>query len=422
MNIKTFALFSILLLFIFACAEKSGEEEKIISAIPEGNEYSLVIDTASVRLLKDRTDMLTGFVPGDKIELRIRSRKSVFVKLGYFPDSYSAGKAGFRLFADSLVKDYHVLKGDELVYDNYTNYLVVGKHLDDRPALYSFNLKTKKTDLVWSKWGRKIIGFHYTPDYSSAYFLSTLGMGIRGSLPYVLDARIYFIRKETGEAKLLENLGKGLQLYSFWESSKLFKVNFTFLDTFKTSTLISRLFTYNAKGKNIEMKEQVYELLKDGFPSIPKPLLDISSPAGSFSIKIANAEGITDVFLQDQIRNNRAYLTSTDHIVYSCGWTDDEKYLFFNTNNFGQAAKAEEMQSNLFVVNTGTKMIEKVFQGTGYKNFVIYDNLLIFDDNFDEKSAITFYEYRKDNIYHILKIRGGCGVKNIPARYLKEID
>ena len=100
-------------------------------------------------------------------------------------------------------------------------------------------------------------------------------------------------------------------------------------------------------------------------------------------------------------------------------WTPENKYLIFSTinitprNNTLYSKKPET--AKIFIYSIPDKKIIKEWNGGGFKNFILLKDLLIFDDGFSKKSSIKIFDLKTLQITNSIRIKGGCGIRNIPS-------
>lgn len=351
----------------------------------------------------------------DSLRLIQTGEKQWSVFTGRFGSSYQAGKYAFRLFNDSLLNDYSITYRRNKVYDNYTNMLFVGSD-SGRPAIYNFNMVSKKYEMLWSRWGRKVVTLNHTMDLSKAFITTALGLGWRGSLPYILDASVYYFDGAENEASKIADLGKGVGLYTYWDTPDTFKINFSYLDTVKTSVVYQRIISFDKSGRELGEKHREFDILKDGFPLPPSPRPKSYSPNGQFHIKAMNKGSDYIYMFENSADRSSARFALTGKNIYDIKWTDDSRFAFVVTENSlpHNPKRNDEPTGEFYVVSSIQKAAIKVFIGSRYKNFLVEGDMLILDERNADDSHIVFYDFVKNRIYHTLRVPGGCGLYNVP--------
>lgn len=185
--------------------------------------------------------------------------------IGMFDSFRAASDRGFELHADNLIDEFEIFHNDSILNHDYYDLFFVGNDLG-RPALYRTSLMEVKPNLIWSKWGREIIKLSPAKSRDNYFFTTCLTKGIRGSFPYIWDARLYNFDSKGEDIQLVQEFGRGLTLHSNWESDSTFTTYFTILDSLITSTVIQKIYSYSYAGDRIDTTEQIYELVSDGIP------------------------------------------------------------------------------------------------------------------------------------------------------------
>lgn len=409
---KDIIIFILLAGLGFGCGKKETEENGGSSGVPVYSaEIGNATDSAGAMIIKDNLSLHTK----DSVYL-FDAGKTISVRIGKFLSPFDAGYAAFNLLMDSVITGYKIFRGKEEVNDTYSEVVVVGKYLNDRPALYSFDLKTKKYKLLWSKWGKKIVSFINTPDASGAYFITVLSIVGKGTFPSVRDARLFFLDREDNSVRQLEKFGKGAQIFSDLKRDSIFEFSFSNIDTVSPSIINQRIVKYDLRGEKLGERASKFDLFTDGFPLPPPTLLKLKSPADNNGVEFGDLEGSTGIFIRDK-DGRRHYITTTDDSVKYFDWTRDGNFLFIITEPSDTVGMGEGQLINaVFIINATEKKLVNVFVGEWITYFALHGRFLLFDEGFDENATIIFYDYLNNTIYHKLKIPGGCGVKNIPSK------
>ncbi len=241
-------------------------------------------------------------------KLKIESVEDIyFLIYGNYDTSFEAGKKAFELFRRSLINNYKILYKEKYVYDNYANLLFIGKY-QGRPSVYIYNMAAKESKLFWSRWGRKVTTLNHSKDRSYSFFVTALGYGKQGSFPYVRDTRIYRFTGSDELVEELDELGDGLQVYTYWDAKDTFKVNITKPDSIKSDLLIQEINSYNYQGKTGQVKQRVFSLTEDGFPKPPDIQPQLISNNNTRLIRLAQLDSEIYIYL----KTNPVGVVSTD--------------------------------------------------------------------------------------------------------------
>ena len=401
----------ILAVFLASC---SKDNKKPVHKIKEGK-YSVLLQGFSTPEAAGKSvDELKSKIKDSLAVIQFK-QKSYGVKIGIFPTSFAAGKRGFNLFLDSLISSYMIVKDDSVVFDEFNNVIFAARY-EDIPSIYNFDLQHKKYSLSWYKWGNRVFSINRSWDNQKAFIAAAVGMGWKGGFPYILDAKIYLYDRASNNMQLLTELGKGVQLFTSWQTDDTFRVNFTDLDTFKTSLLTQKIFKYDPEGK-LERQDTVkYDLLKDGFPLPPAEAIELNSPDGRYTLEIKDKKNSTEFYVKDNDSDDSFFAASSKRKLYNAVWSDDSRFLFMVTTYFRGMKRQipDNAFSELIVYDCKSQKAQRKFDKSRYKNFMLRGGLLIFDEGFGDSSKIIFYDYVRDIIYYTLAVPGGCGINSIP--------
>lgn len=122
------------------------------------------------------------------------------------------------------------------------------------------------------------------------------------------------------------------------------------------------------------------------------------------------------VFLKIAGSDTLEFIAVMKHNLNKLKWSDNEKYLFISTldlNNETIKTRSPET-SELFIYSLKSDSLIDAFGGAGLKNFFTLNDLLIFDNGFNNNSIINIYNLKLRKIVDVVKPRGGCGLVNLP--------
>ncbi len=332
-----------------------------------------------------------------------------------FVSSFEAGETAFDLYSNSLIQDYRIVHKGKPVEDNFTNVLFVANYLG-RPSVYSFNLLTKQSSVEWSRWGRKVIALNHSIDNQSAFITTMLGYGRQSRFPYIHEARIYFLNRVNDQADELAELGDGVQLYTYWESSDTFKVNFSMLNSVNSKIVIQNIYPFDINGKSGLIQKRKFDLLKEGFPSVPRRNPVELSPNKEFQFRNVRSDGESNIYLKNLKQRSEELVVTTKRNINDARWSEDGNYLFIITDNLiadSKGVKAEKT-GELIIIDAINMKIVRIFSGFRFENVLVHGKLLFFDERLKDIAQIAIYDYTRDKLLNTISIYGGCGINNLP--------
>ena len=146
---KCFSIFFIILVIITGCSKQNDDNTSELMI----ENYSVVVvkESSADSLLKSAKQINSLF----KIKSFLTPEKdSLF--LGDFKSEMNAWYYAELFLKDSIIKNYQITYNREVIKSDVNKMLFVSGYLN-RPSLFEFNFNDKKTKMIWSQWGRKII-------------------------------------------------------------------------------------------------------------------------------------------------------------------------------------------------------------------------------------------------------------------------
>ncbi len=404
MPVKYWNISLVLSLFILiSCAPVKNEDK------PDGYSICLgeFVKYEDADLFKSKLD----FELWDKLKIESGEDKYFLIYSNY-ETSLEAGKKAFELFRKSLISNYKILYKEKYVYDNYTNILFIGRY-QGRPSVYIYNMATKESKLFWSRWGRKVTTLNHSKDRTYSFFVTALGYGKQGSFPYVRDTRIYRFTGSDELVEELDELGDGLQVYTYWDAKDTFKVNITKPDSIKSDLLFQEIHSYIYQGKTGQVKQRTFSLTEDGFPKPPDIQPQLISNNNTRLIRLAQLDSEIYIYLKNIREGSESMVGNFTGRLFNAIWSNDDKYLFIiiKNNTFSRVTAAN--QQELMVIDTEQKKLIKTFHSNYYQNILANGNFIFYETIMDGESVISVYDLLNDDIYDVIKMPGGCAINNL---------
>ncbi len=298
----------------------------------------------------------------------------------------------------------------------FTNFIFVGM-ADQKAGLYKYDLSRKKYKEFWSNYNEQVVELSYSPDRKSAFFLTAGHLGKKSVLPFITRVKLYLINLDSLKVKFIKNFGDGVQVFTQWENNNNFKVVMNGIDSIVATYINQQTFIYNIFGKEQLNEVQTYDLTTTGYPEPYHSKVSYNSPDGRFKLINKNAD-TTKIYLADIRKNRTDLIVVSDQHLNEFQWSDEGKYLIFSTIDISAKNKTfdtkESQTSGLYIYDLRKKKIVKEWNGDGIKNFFIKNDFLIFDNGFGDNSSVSIFNCRTLKIIDAIKIKGGCGLRNIP--------
>ncbi len=289
------------------------------------------------------------------------------------------------------------------------HFLFVGMYYG-KPGLLNYNIQKQKYEPLFAVEKESVISLNYSRDLNSIFFLTAGKSGTRGGLPFVNKVKFYRVNPENRAVEMIEDFGNGSQLLAQWNDDENYEVIITSIDKTISSYFNVDKKIYNTFGRLIDEKTETYDIINDGYPSLIPNRSSTASPSGKHGI----AAERDSIFLKTAGEDNLQFVTQANYEINKVGWSNDEEFLFFSTITPDSESVNMQKQSELFVYSINGDSLVSKWEGTGVKNYITFNNLLVFDDGLNYQSFISIYNYKQNELVKTVRIRGGCGIVNIP--------
>ncbi len=408
---KKILFFVPVVLFLFTACKESGD------GTPASDQNFYYINIGEFPTLNAVKNYRTGLSKeiNDHANIQKISDHAYRLLVGKYGTSFQAGKEAYNYFSKNLIRDYSILKAGKNVLDEFRNILFVAD-FQGRPSVYQFDLLSKKSVIIWSRWGSKVASLNTTEDRKTAFITSVLSLGKRGGLPYLLDARIFLLNREKNEYYEKYQFGDGMQLYTYWENPDTFKVNLTSIDTVNSRIVYQKIFPFDRNGKAGSAVTREFDLVKNGFPLPPGRTPLYFSPNSRFQFRQTAFNNEYDIYLKDIQEKSEVLVATSSRKLADARWSEDGNYLFIVTVNVqtGIGKKKNEPSGELIVIDAQQKKQVNVFSGYRYKNILPHGNLLLFDERSNTSSKINILDFKRNEIIYTVTMPGGCGLNDLP--------
>ena len=90
------------------------------------------------------------------------------------------------------------------------------------------------------------------------------------------------------------------------------------------------------------------------------------------------------------------------------------KTMFFFASGAESSGNVSNPLYSIYVYDVADKKLVKKWNSKSRKNFILANDLLLFDDSSLNQPMIVLYNFLKEEEVGEIKIRGGCGLSGIP--------
>jgi hypothetical protein len=282
----------------------------------------------------------------------------------------------------------------------------------DKVGVYKYDLAKRKYSPAWWHPRENVVMLVYKPGNYPAYFLTSEKTGIKANFPFFNRLKLFIISHDLSETKQIDNLGSGLQFTARWNDDENLEVIYTSVDKTIASYVNQYTKVYDHYGKLVDSEVKTFDIEKNGFPQLIPPRNSTISPSGKYGVSFKS----DSVFLKIAGSDTLEFVTVMKHNLNKLRWSDDEEYLFLSTldlNNETLKTRSPET-SELFIYSLTADSLMGAFGGAGLKNFLTLNDLLIFDDGFNNNAVINIYDLKQSKVIEVIKPRTGCGLVTFP--------
>jgi hypothetical protein len=306
---------------------------------------------------------------------------------------------------DENLRDYQLLE-ETTVSQNIDYFFFVGR-TGSGTGLYKYNLIDNKYELVWFVPNETVFQLSYSENLEYAFFLTATKLGTKQGVSFIRNIKLYSIDLKNSSVEPINKIGNAVQLSSYWLDNN-YKIQFTQFDMKITSYISKINQIYSPFGKLIKEDIEIFDFIKDGYPQFDAKRILLKSPSGNFGI----TQSTDSVFLSIADAVGEVFIDSTAGKIIKVKWSSDESYVFFTTSSVNEI-KTKKISSTIYVYDIVSQKIIKRIVGEDKLNFIITNDLLIFDTNINNKSAIGVFNYKMNEDVVRIQIKGGCGLINI---------
>ena len=281
------------------------------------------------------------------------------------------------------------------------DFYFVGKD-KEKIGIYKYNFTEKRSSKFWFDQKEKVILLNYSPNLKHLYFLTAKYYGIRSTLPYVKRIKLYSIELANEKVTFVDTLMNGTQINTDWIGNNSYKVIINARDIRVSEYMNKHTFIYNSTGKKLLSEIETINFIKNGYPL---PVINIEQKTDNKNYKLQN--GMVDkdsLYLFDKETKDVAFIDILNQMnLNKIYWSDE--YLIFTI-------KRKDKHQSLIIYSIKDKKVVKNIGNKYIKNFLVFDNYLVYDYGLGFSSSISIFNLRKSEVTGSIKINGGCGLRN----------
>lgn len=279
------------------------------------------------------------------------------------------------------------------------------------PSIYKYDYINDVYKILWYTNDERVMDLLISPDYKSGYFITKRKQRLKSSQPAIEKGRLYRIDFELNKAELITQLEDGIQVIPFWTDNDRFTLVINSVDKVIASYINKNIQVYNRFGKLLSDNTEIFDLTKDGYPVTKLPSLNFKSPNGLFEV-VGRKDSI---YIRQQKSQKEIRTSFKSKKILQLGWAENNKQLIilFKTDNELTKIKTDPPKSMLAIYDLQKQKIVKTFSLSENNRFVLIGDFLIFDNGIGRDSYIKIFKLETLSDFRIIKINGGCGLRNI---------
>ncbi len=347
------------------------------------------------------------------LRLEYVSKKNYKLLYGKFHNSLSAGEKAYELYCDTLINDYDITRNGIKVLDEFINVPFIGNFLG-KPSLYTYNIKNKNTELLWSQKDGKVISLNLSEAADHAFFSTAASAGQFGGLPFIKNVNLFLLHRIEDNIDQIDELGDGYQFYTYWNAPDSFYVNISFSDSNNPRIIYQRIQSYDLQGKRKSSSERSFDIIKQGFPVAPSRKPQLTSPNLNCQLRIVHNNDQSIFYLKNFLDKSEILISSINEKIKDIRWSSDGNYFFIVSEFKVRISKRiYESRNHIFIIDAANKKVKKILEGNRFENLLVRGKLVFFDELFNGTKRIVIYDYVNRKHFDYIELPGGCGLNTL---------
>jgi len=276
-------------------------------------------------------------------------------------------------------------------------------------SIYKFKLNDNTYKIFWYSPKETVIKYLHTEDFRYAYFLTARKIGSSRGMSYIRSIRLYRLDPESLVVEQVSHIGDAIQIYAQWIEMNI-NIQLTRFDL-KIASHINKINQlYSPFGKLLKEDVEAFDFINDRYPQFDIGNISFLSPSGNFGV----TQSADSIYLKITGDEQKIYIYATAESINKVNWSSSERHIIFTAYRM-KDAKDEKGNSIICVYNLQNQIIERLEESTVNMDFIIIDNLVIFENRANNNSFLTVYNFEKSEEVYRINIPGGCRLSSIPG-------
>jgi hypothetical protein len=267
--------------------------------------------------------------------------------------------------------------------------------------LFFYNFIEDTVITIFDKPNQKVIEVEQNHLNNSAFFITVSGLNKKIEIPEYENIRLYLYNKTSNNIELINQFSPSIHVYSFWVDLNRFKFIRVYFDDIVASYVVKHSIVYNQFGKLLSEENEVFDIIKSGYPVKELPKLKLLSNDKKIQIKFA-----TDSLIIFNTKSKRIEKIFYDKNLLDAVWTEDDKHLILFLQN-----KADKFKE-IILYDLANHKVVKTFNNVGIKNFLLNEKYLIFDYFENGRQLIELFHIDKLLVVSKISVGENSFLKN----------
>jgi len=255
---------------------------------------------------------------------------------------------------------------------------------------------------IFAEKANKVIDVESNPISNSTFFITAKRLNKKTDIPEFEGIKLFRYDSKNHKSELLNKFSPSIQIYSFWIDINRYKLVRVYFDEIVASYVNKHSLIYNPFGKLLSEQNEVFDLVKGGYPVKETIPMNLISSDKKYQISF-NADSVFVTYT----KSGKSKKLLVNKKVFDLLWADNEKHLIIVYQNTDNKSK------NILLLDLINNKILRTFDEKGIKNFLLIGNYLIFDYQENNLQKIEVF-----NIERLLLVKKLAFGKN---NYLKNV-
>ena len=289
------------------------------------------------------------------------------------------------------------------------NHLYFVGSFGGQSSIYKFDFKSLNHKIFWYSPKETVIKYLYSKDFRYSFFLTARRIGTNRGLPFIRGIKLYRLDPESSMVEQVSTIGDAIQVLIQWVDLS-FQIQLTRFDLKFASHVNKINQLYSPYGKKLNEEVEVFDFINDRYPQFDAGKISLSSPSGNLGLNQSN----NTIFVEITNDEQQLFIDSTGESINKVKWSKSEDYVIFTVYK-KKDDKSSQRSSKIFIYNLRKQILQLVEESTVKIDFIINDNLVIFENGTSFNSFLTIYNFERGEEIHRIKMHGGCGLSAIPG-------